>query len=132
MAWLMICMWNTYYILRDPSSKRFFRHFLIDNSYSYLLLMHYFDPCPSAIDSDSLKPLSVLHSKYKVEKTILKRCSEFLKSTFFPYCPLTAQTAQTEEFLFQNVAYWLTVYRTWRSRVLTVHDNLPIMTHKLV
>ena len=37
MAWLMICMWNTYYILRDSSSKRLFRHFLIENSYSYLL-----------------------------------------------------------------------------------------------
>ena len=41
----------------------------------------------------------------KVEKNTLKSCSEFLKSTFF----LTALTAQTEEFLFQNVAYWLTI-----------------------
>ena len=29
---------------------------------------------------------------------------------FFPLTALTAQTAQTEEFMFQNVAYWLTVY----------------------
>ena len=47
----------------------------------------------------------------KVEKTTLKSCSEKLKSTFF----LTASTAQmalTEEFMFQNVAYRPTVYRT--------------------
>ena len=31
---------------------------------------------------------------------------------FFFLTALTAQTAQTEEFMFQNVAYWLTVYRT--------------------
>ena len=47
----------------------------------------------------------------KVEKTTLKSCSEFLKSTFFFLTALTAQTAQTEEFLFQNVAYCQTVYR---------------------
>ena len=31
---------------------------------------------------------------------------------FFFLTALTAQTTQTEEFLFLNVAYWLTVYRT--------------------
>ena len=31
---------------------------------------------------------------------------------FFFLTVLTAQTAQTEEFMFQNVAYWPTVYRT--------------------
>ena len=31
---------------------------------------------------------------------------------FFSLTALTATTTQTEEFLFQNVAYWLTVYRT--------------------
>ena len=40
----------------------------------------------------------------KVEKTNLKSCSGKLKSTFF-LTALTAQTAQTEEFMFQNVAY---------------------------
>ena len=30
----------------------------------------------------------------------------------FSLTALTAQTAQTEEFIFQNVAYWPTVYRT--------------------
>ena len=49
----------------------------------------------------------------KVEKTTFKSCSEFLKSTFFPYCQgQSAQMAQTEEFMFQNVAYWPTVYRS--------------------
>ena len=31
---------------------------------------------------------------------------------FFPLTALTAQTAQTEEFMFQNVAYWQTIDRT--------------------
>ena len=48
----------------------------------------------------------------KVEKTTLKSCSEKLKSTFFPLLPWAAQTAQTEEFKFQNVAYRPTVYKT--------------------
>ena len=48
----------------------------------------------------------------KVEKNTLKSCSEKLKSTFFSLLPSAAQTAQTEEFMFQNVAYRPTVYRT--------------------
>ena len=48
----------------------------------------------------------------KVEKTTLKSCSEKLKSTFFPLLPWAAQKAQKEEFMFQNVAYRPTVYRT--------------------
>ena len=47
----------------------------------------------------------------KVEKTTLKSCSEKLKST--------AQMAQTEEFMFQNVAYWPTVYRTGLTSIGT-------------
>ena len=43
-----------------------------------------------------------------------KNCSEKLKFTFFftALTALTAQPAQTEEFIFQNVAYRPTVYRT--------------------
>ena len=48
----------------------------------------------------------------KVEKTTLKSCSEKLKFTFFSSTALTAQTAQIEEFMFQNMAYWPTVFRT--------------------
>ena len=48
----------------------------------------------------------------KVEKTTLKSCSEKLKPTFFSLLPWAAQTAQTEEFVFQIVAYRPTVYRT--------------------
>ena len=44
----------------------------------------------------------------KIEKNTLKSCPEKLKSTFFFF---TASSAQTEEFMFQNVAYWSTVYR---------------------
>ena len=43
----------------------------------------------------------------KFEKTTHKSCSELL---FFS--PIAAQTAQTEEFMFKNVAYRPTVYRT--------------------
>ena len=42
----------------------------------------------------------------------LKRCSEKLKSTFFSLLPWAAQMAQREEFMFQNVAYRLTVHWT--------------------
>ena len=48
----------------------------------------------------------------KVEKPTLKNWSEKLKSTFFPFLPWTAQMAQTEEFVFQNVAYRPTVKLT--------------------
>ena len=48
----------------------------------------------------------------KVEKNILKSCSEKLKSTFFFLLPWSAQKAQTEEFTFQNVAYRPTGYKT--------------------
>ena len=48
----------------------------------------------------------------KVEKTTLKSCSEKLKSTFFSLLTWATQTTQTEEFMFQNVAYRPTVYRT--------------------
>ena len=48
----------------------------------------------------------------KAEKTALKSSSEISQIHFFFLTALTAQTAETEEFMFQNVAYWPTVYRT--------------------
>ena len=44
----------------------------------------------------------------KLKKTTLKSCSEILN--FFP--PIAARTDQTEEFMFQNVAYRPNVYKT--------------------
>ena len=41
-----------------------------------------------------------------------KKPSKVAKSTFFSLVPWAAQTAQTEEFMFQNVAYRPTIYRT--------------------
>ena len=38
-----------------------------------------------------------------------------LQIHFFFLTALTAQTAQIEVFLFQNVVYWLTVYRSGRE-----------------
>ena len=40
----------------------------------------------------------------KIGKNTLKSCPEKLKSTFFLFAS-SAQTAQTEEFMIQNVAY---------------------------
>ena len=37
---------------------------------------------------------------------------KLLRYTKFCFSPIAAQTAQTEEFIFQNVAYKATVYRT--------------------
>ena len=48
----------------------------------------------------------------KIEKNTLKSCSEKLKSTFFSLTASTAQMSQTEELMFQNVAYRPTVYIT--------------------
>ena len=56
----------------------------------------------------------------KVEKPTPKSCSEKLKSTSFPFTASTAQMAQTKEFMFQNMAYRPTVYRTGYSMKLTV------------
>ena len=46
----------------------------------------------------------------KVEKITLKSCSEIL--FFSLLVPWAAQTAQTEEFMFQNVTYRPTVHKT--------------------
>ena len=51
----------------------------------------------------------------KIEKTPLKVAQ---KIHFFCLTASTAQMAQTEEFMFQNVTYRPTVYRTW---VLMLH-----------
>ena len=39
------------------------------------------------MDTKIFKKKSKFFCPQKVEKTTLKSCSEFLKSTFFPYCP---------------------------------------------
>ena len=43
----------------------------------------------------------------KLKNPTLKSCSETIKV----FSPIAAKTAQTEEFIFQNVAYRATVYR---------------------
>jgi hypothetical protein len=48
----------------------------------------------------------------KVEKTTLK-VAQKNSNHFFFLTASTAQMAQTEKFMFQNVAYRPTVYRTW-------------------
>ena len=82
-----------------------------------------------------MRLLKCLKRISKWKKNTLKSCSEFLKSTF-SLTALTAQTTQTEEFLFQKVAYWLTVYRTG---VCSVHgvverhlDGCHQLTHSTV
>jgi hypothetical protein len=50
------------------------------------------------------KKNSIFFCPQKVENNTLKSCPEKLKSIFF-LTASSAQTAQTEEFMFQNVAY---------------------------
>ena len=50
---------------------------------------------------------TILFCQPKVEKNTLKSCSEILNS----FC-IAAQTSQKEEFMFQNVAYRSTEYKT--------------------
>ena len=59
-----------------------------------------------------LKNFHVFFCPQKVEKTTLKVAQKNSNPLFFSLLPWAAQTAQTEEFMFQNVAYRPTVYRT--------------------
>ena len=45
-------------------------------------------------------------------KKPLSKVAQNSPNPLFSLTALTCQTAQTEEFMFQNVAYWQTVYRT--------------------
>ena len=45
---------------------------------------------------------------------------------FFPLTALTAWTAQTEEFMFQNVAYWPTVYGTGVTTAFSVCQSKKV------
>ena len=59
------------------------------------------------------------------QKLKKKHPQKLLRKTqihFFPLTAWAAQTAKTEEFMFQNVAYRPTVYKTWgttRQKILT-------------
>ena len=59
-------------------------------------------------------------------KKLKKPTSKVAQNSSNPLFFLTAQTAQTEEFLFQNMAYWITVYRTG----LKVHIGCQMKTEK--
>ena len=65
----------------------------------------------------------------RLEKTTLKKLLRKTQIHFFPLNALTAQTAQAEEFMLQNVAYRPTVYRTgvWIrvKRKFLAHSALP-------
>ena len=76
-------------------------------------------------DATTFKKKLVFFCPQKVEKYTLKSCSEKLKSTFFPLTASSAQMAQTEEFMFQNVAYRPTVYRTG-TKALSFKSMEPI------
>ena len=58
-----------------------------------------------------LKQKLIFFAHEKLKKNTLKSCSEIL-NLFFALLPWSAQTAQIEEFVFQNVAYRPTVYKT--------------------
>ena len=51
---------------------------------------------------------------------------------FFPLTASTAQMAQTEEIMFQNVAYWPTVYRTGnktKDLIPTFLSDMYVLAH---
>ena len=73
-------------------------------SFSEQLLRWFFQLFVGTKNFKNLKVFQVLFCSQKVEKITLKSCSEKLKSTFFSLTAWAAQTAQTEEFMFQNVA----------------------------
>ena len=47
---------------------------------------------------------------------------------FFSLTASTAQMAQTEEFMFQNVAYWPTVYRTGVDTQYTFWSHIVLVS----
>ena len=55
---------------------------------------------------------NVCFDHQKLKKTPPSKVAQNFSNPLFFLTALTAQTAQTEKYLFQNVAYWLTVYRT--------------------
>ena len=55
----------------------------------------------------------------KVEKTTLKNCSEILNFV----SPWAAKMAPKDEFIFQNVAYRPTVYKTGEKVLLHQHTR---------
>ena len=60
----------------------------------------------------------------KVEKKTPSKVAQNSSNLLFSPIALTTQKVQTEEFLFQNVAYWLTVYRT---AVTALYTNLLVI-----
>ena len=63
---------------------------------------------------------NIAHKKLK--KPLSKVAQKNSNPLFFPYC-LTAQMAQTEEFMFQNVELRPTVYRTGVPDDITILDS---------
>ena len=59
----------------------------------------------------------------KVEKTILKT-----QIHFFSLTASSAQTVQTEEYMYQNVAYRPTVYRTGGCTFVKLQENLKCIS----
>ena len=60
-------------------------------------------------DATMFKKKKIAHKKLKKPPS---KVAQKNSNPLFFLIALTAQTTQTEEFLFQNVAYRLTVYRT--------------------
>ena len=59
-----------------------------------------------------VKQLFSAEATWKVEKKHPQNCLRNTEIDFFSLLLWAAQTAQTEEFMFQNVAYRPAVYRT--------------------
>ena len=101
--------------IKEKNNNKQIKRIQIKRKYLYFMQLFSADP---TIVLDFLKIFVLTTKSWK--KNTLKSCSEFPKSIFFPL------TAQTEEFMFQNVAYWPTVYKTG----LNIIHNIKWGQHK--
>ena len=59
-----------------------------------------------------IRKIKLFFAHKKLKKPPSKVAQKNSNPLFFPLLPAQAQMAQTEEFMFQNMAYRPTVYRT--------------------
>ena len=88
---------------------------------STFFLLSYFMQLFIADATMSLKRFSIFFLNTKSWKNHQQKLLRIPQIHFFFLTALTARPTQTEEFMFQNVAYWPTVYRTslmWSSKKL--------------
>ena len=106
-----IIPWN------HPLFSYFIAHFYLYRvslwSYSFIYT-HDLNPkfwAKKNLKKNHKRDIMQLFCPWKVKKPPSKVATKY-SNWFFSLLSWAAQTAQTEEFVFQNVAYWPTVYKT--------------------